>query len=147
MEPVHGFAAQTVAASVIQLATTWGLPVSTTQVVSGSVMGAGATRRFSAVRWGVARRIVWAWIFTIPASAVLAAIAALVVEAGLIAIALAILVVGAVGFVLLVRHRQRKRPSDDYTMGPIDDLGSAEERARLNAASEGASAVRTVKSQ
>src|ERR671929_1044712 len=77
MEPVDGFAAQTVAAAVIQLATAWGLPVSTTQVVSGSVMGAGATRRFSAVRWGVARRIVWAWTFTIPASAVLAAVAAL----------------------------------------------------------------------
>ena len=59
MDPVHGFAAQTVAATVIQLATAWGLPVSTTQVVSGSVMGAGATRRFSAVRWGVARRIAW----------------------------------------------------------------------------------------
>src|ERR687889_2874143 len=71
MQPVDGFAAQTVAAAVIQLATAWGLPVSTTQVVSGSVMGAGATRRVSAVRWGVARRIVWAWIFTIPASAIL----------------------------------------------------------------------------
>src|SRR5215212_9698940 len=76
MQPVDGFAAQTAAAAVIQLATTWGLPVSTTQVVSGAVMGAGSTRRFSAVRWGVARRIVWAWIFTIPASAVLAASAA-----------------------------------------------------------------------
>ena len=52
MQPVHGFAAQTVAATVIQLATAWGLPVSTTQVVSGAVMGAGATHRFSAVRWG-----------------------------------------------------------------------------------------------
>ena len=147
MEPVHGFAAQTVAASVIQLATTWGLPVSTTQVVSGSVMGAGATRRFSAVRWGVARRIVWAWIFTIPASAALAALAALVVEAGPIAITLAVFVVGAVGFALLVRQTRRKRPSDDYLTGPMDDSGSAEERARLNAASERASAVRTVKSR
>ena len=147
MEPVHGFAAQTVAASVIQLATTWGLPVSTTQVVSGSVMGAGATRRFSAVRWGVARRIVWAWIFTIPASAALAALAALMVEAGPIAITLAVFVVGAVGFALLVRQRRRKRPSDDYLTGPMDDSGSAEERARLNAASERASAVRTVKSR
>jgi len=58
MQPVDGFAAQTTAAAVIQLATAWGLPVSTTQVVSGAVMGAGSTRRFSAVRWGVARRIV-----------------------------------------------------------------------------------------
>ena len=143
MEPVHGFAAQTVAASVIQLATAWGLPVSTTQVVSGSVLGAGATRRFSAVRWGVARRIVWAWIFTIPASATLAAFAALLVEAGPIAITLAVLVVGTVGFALLVRQRRHKRPSDDYVTGQMDDLRPLEERARPNAAS----AVRTVKSR
>ena len=147
MEPVHGFAAQTVAASVIQLATMWGLPVSTTQVVSGSVMGAGATRRFSAVRWGVARRIVWAWIFTIPASATLAALAALLVEAGPLAITLAILVVGAVGLGLLVRQRRRKRPSRDYAMGPMDGLSPAKESASLNATAERASAVRTVKSR
>jgi PiT family inorganic phosphate transporter len=147
MEPVHGFAAQTVAASVIQLATAWGMPVSTTQVVSGSVIGAGATRRFSAVRWGVARRIVWAWIFTIPASATLAAIAALLVKAGPIAVTLAILVVGAVGLGLLVRQRRRKRPSGDYAMGPMDGLSPAKESARLNATAERASAVRTVKSR
>jgi inorganic phosphate transporter, PiT family len=147
MEPIHGFAAQTVAASVIQLATMWGLPVSTTQVVSGSVMGAGATRRFSAVRWGVARRIVWAWIFTIPASATLAALAALLVEAGPLAITLAILVVGAVGLGLLVRQRRRKRPSRDYAMGPMDGLSPAKESASPNATAERASAVRTVKSR
>jgi PiT family inorganic phosphate transporter len=147
MEPVHGFAAQTVAASVIQLATAWGLPVSTTQVVSGSVIGAGATRRFSAVRWGVARRIVWAWIFTIPASATLAAIAALLVKAGPIAVTLAILVVGAVGLGLLVRQRRRKRPSGDYAMGPMDGLSPAKGSASLNATAERASAVRTVKSR
>src|ERR671920_914109 len=73
MEPIDGFAAQTVSAAVIQVATSWGLPVSTTHVVSGTVMGAGATRRLSAVRWGVARRIVWAWALTIPASAALSA--------------------------------------------------------------------------
>jgi hypothetical protein len=106
-------------------------------------MGAGATRRFSAVRWGVARRIVWAWIFTIPASATLAAFAALLVEAGPIAITLAVLVVGTVGFALLVRQRRRKRPSDDYVTGQMDDLRPLEERARPNAAS----AVRTVKSR
>jgi inorganic phosphate transporter, PiT family len=147
MEPVHGFAAQTVAASVIQLATAWGLPVSTTQVVSGSVMGAGATRRFSAVRWGVARRIVWAWLFTIPASAALAGVAALLVEAGPIVVTLAVLVLGAVVLALLVRQRRRKQPSADFVMGSMDDLSSAEERARPNAASERASAVRTVKSR
>ena len=103
MEPVDGFAAQTVAAAVIQLATAWGLPVSTTQVVSGSVMGAGATRRFSAVRWGVARRIVWAWIFTIPAAAALAALAALLIKAGPLALTLAVLVSGAGALALLAR--------------------------------------------
>jgi inorganic phosphate transporter, PiT family len=112
MDPVHGFAAQTVAAAVIQLATAWGLPVSTTQVVSGSVMGAGATRRFSAVRWGVARRIVWAWVFTIPASATLAALAALVIKAGSLVLVLAILVFAAAS-VWLARWMQGKQPTTD----------------------------------
>jgi inorganic phosphate transporter, PiT family len=147
LEPVHGFAAQTVAASVIQLATAWGLPVSTTQVVSGSVIGAGATRRFSAVRWGVARRIVWAWILTIPASAALAGVAALLVEAGPIAVTLAVLVLGAVVLALLVRQRRHKQPSADFVMGSMNELRPAERSARLNAASERASAVRTVKSR
>ena len=112
MQPVDGFAAQTVAAAVIQLATAWGLPVSTTQVVSGAVMGAGATRRFSAVRWGVARRIVWAWIFTIPASAALAALAALVIKAGSLTLGLAILVLVA-AFAWLARRIQVEQPSTD----------------------------------
>jgi inorganic phosphate transporter, PiT family len=145
MEPVHGFAAQTVAASVIQLATAWGLPVSTTQVVSGSVMGAGATRRFSAVRWGVARRIAWAWIFTIPASATLAALAALLIETGPIAIALAVLILGAVGSVLLVRQRRRKPPGTDFVMEWMDDPGTFEESA--SGASEKASVARAGKSR
>jgi PiT family inorganic phosphate transporter len=106
MDPVHGFAAQTVAATVIQLATAWGLPVSTTQVVSGAVMGAGATRRFSAVRWGVARRIVWAWVFTIPASAILAASAALLVRTGLLVVTFVILTLGT-GLLLLLMRRTR----------------------------------------
>jgi PiT family inorganic phosphate transporter len=145
MEPVHGFAAQTVAASVIQLATAWGLPVSTTQVVSGSVMGAGATRRFSAVRWGVARRIVWAWIFTIPASAALAGVAALLVEAGPITVTLAVLVLGAVVLALLVRQRRRKQPSPDFVMGSMDDLRPAEESASPKDVSERASVARVGK--
>src|ERR687884_1168385 len=120
MKPVDGFAAETVGAAVIQVATSWGLPVSTTHVVSSSVMGVGATRRLSGVRWGVARSIVWAWVLTIPASAALAALAALLVKAGPLATTLAILVVGAVGLGLLVRQRRRKRPSRDYAMGPMD---------------------------
>jgi PiT family inorganic phosphate transporter len=78
LEPDAGFAAQTVAAVVIQAATQAALPVSTTHVVSGAVMGAGATRRPSAVRWGVARRILVAWVLTIPASAMVAALIAVV---------------------------------------------------------------------
>jgi inorganic phosphate transporter, PiT family len=111
MDPVHGFAAQTVAAAVIQLATTWGLPVSTTQVVSGSVMGAGATRRLSAVRWGIAHRIVWAWAFTIPVSAALAALGALLVRAGPLAVTLAVLTLGAWSLVMLVMWIRHKRLS------------------------------------
>jgi PiT family inorganic phosphate transporter len=147
MEPVDGFAAQTVAASVIQLATMWGLPVSTTQVVSGSVMGAGATRRFSAVRWGVARRIVWAWIFTMPASAILAAVAALLVEAGPIAVTLAVLVLVAVAFAILVRRRRRKPPNSDFDFGPNDHLSTAYQNVSLGGASKRASAVKIGKSR
>jgi PiT family inorganic phosphate transporter len=79
LEPVDGFCAQTMAAVVIQGATQLALPVSTTHVVSGAVMGAGATRRFGAVRWGVARNILVAWVLTIPATAAMAAVCALVV--------------------------------------------------------------------
>ena len=118
MQPVDGFAAQTAAAAVIQLATTWGLPVSTTQVVSGAVMGAGSTRRFSAVRWGVARRIVWAWIFTIPASAVLAASAALLITAGPLVVMFAALILGAVTLVWVARRVSSRKRS-----APIDDEG------------------------
>ncbi len=127
MEPVDGFAAQTVAATVIQLATTWGLPVSTTQVVSGSVMGAGATHRFSAVRWGVARRIVWAWVLTVPASAALAASATLLIEAGPLALALAVIVLGAAALATLARRMRLRRPSTDFGIGPVDEPDTAGE--------------------
>jgi PiT family inorganic phosphate transporter len=66
LRPVHGFAAQTAAASVIEIASHLGIPVSTTHCISTSVMGVGATRRLSAVRWGVAGNIVTAWIITFP---------------------------------------------------------------------------------
>jgi inorganic phosphate transporter, PiT family len=72
LEPVHGFAAESASAAVIFGASLAGIPVSTTHVVSGCIMGVGSTRRFSAVRWGVARRIVWAWIITIPMAAIVA---------------------------------------------------------------------------
>ncbi len=73
IEPPAGFAAQTTAGVTIYLATHFGYPLSTTHVISGSVLGAGATKSLSAVRWGVAGNIVAAWILTIPASALVAA--------------------------------------------------------------------------
>jgi inorganic phosphate transporter, PiT family len=73
MEPASGFAAQTTAGATIYFATHLGYPLSTTHVISGSVMGAGATKRLSAVRWGVAGNIVFAWLLTIPAAGLVAA--------------------------------------------------------------------------
>jgi PiT family inorganic phosphate transporter len=74
LRPMGGFAAETGGALAIQLATHWGIPVSTTHTITGSIVGVGATNRFSAVRWGIAGRIVWAWILTIPAAGLMAAI-------------------------------------------------------------------------
>ena len=71
LQPVNGFAAETGAAFAVGLATHFGIPVSTTHAITGSIVGVGATRRLSAVRWGVAGRIVWAWVLTIPAAAFL----------------------------------------------------------------------------
>jgi len=73
MEPASGFSAQATAGATIYLATHYGYPLSTTHVISGAVMGAGATKRLSAVRWGVAGNIVVAWILTIPMAALVAA--------------------------------------------------------------------------
>ena len=65
--PIDGFAAETAAATVIEVASRLGIPVSTTHVISSSILGVGATRRLSAVRWGIAGRIVSTWVMTIPA--------------------------------------------------------------------------------
>jgi PiT family inorganic phosphate transporter len=72
LEPVHGFAAETGAAAVLMATAHIGLPVSTTHTITSAVMGVGAVNRFSAVRWGLTRRIVYAWIFTLPGAALLA---------------------------------------------------------------------------
>jgi len=73
MDPPAGFAAQATSGAVIFVSTHFGYPLSTTHVVSGAVMGSGATKRLSAVRWGVAGNIVFAWVLTIPAAALVAA--------------------------------------------------------------------------
>ena len=75
LQPVGGFAAETGAAVAIFTATQLGIGISTTHTITGAIIGVGATRRLSAVRWGVARQIVWAWLLTIPASAAIGAIA------------------------------------------------------------------------
>jgi len=68
LQPVHGFAAETSAAMIIQAASYYGIPLSTTHVISTSIMGVGAVKRFSGMKWAVVERIVWTWLFTLPAS-------------------------------------------------------------------------------
>jgi len=75
LRPVGGFCAETAGAITLFSTALSGIPVSTTHTITGAIVGVGATHRLSAVRWGVARRIVWAWVFTIPASALMAALA------------------------------------------------------------------------
>lgn len=74
LEPVNGFAAETSGAAVILTASFFGMPVSTTHVLAGSIFGVGASKRFSAVRWSVAQRMVVAWVLTIPAAALVGAV-------------------------------------------------------------------------
>lgn len=71
LKPVHGFAAQTTAAGIIQLASHLGVPLSTTQVISCSVMGVGLTKRLNAVEWTIVERMVWAWVMTLPITGLL----------------------------------------------------------------------------
>lgn len=73
LKPVGGFCAETAGAFTLFLATHSGIPVSTTHTITGAIIGVGSTTKFSGIRWGVATRIVWAWILTIPASSLLAA--------------------------------------------------------------------------
>jgi len=74
LQPYGGFCAETAGAITILGATAFGIPVSTTHTITGAIVGVGTTKRFSAVKWGVAGRIVWAWILTIPLSAAVAAL-------------------------------------------------------------------------
>jgi PiT family inorganic phosphate transporter len=81
LQPVHGFAAETTAALIIQSASLYGIPLSTTHVISTSIMGVGAAKRFSGVKWTVVERIVWAWIFTLPVTGLIGFILARAVAA------------------------------------------------------------------
>ena len=73
LQPVGGFAAETAGAVSLFVASSMGIPVSTTHTITGAIVGVGSVRRLSAVRWGIASQIVWAWVLTIPASAIIAA--------------------------------------------------------------------------
>ena len=80
LKPYGGFCAETAGATALFIASHFGIPVSTTHTITGAISGVGATQRISSVRWGVAGRIVWAWILTIPLSAVMAAVSYLIVH-------------------------------------------------------------------
>jgi len=71
LQPVGGFAAETAGAATLFLASSFGIPVSTTHTITGAIVGVGSTRRLSAIRWGVAGQIVWAWVLTIPCAAII----------------------------------------------------------------------------
>ena len=81
LQPVGGMAAETAAAATLFAASSAGIPVSTTHTITGAIVGVGASRRLSAVRWGVAGRVVWAWILTIPGAAAIAAATSIIVKA------------------------------------------------------------------
>jgi PiT family inorganic phosphate transporter len=74
LQPVGGFAAETAGAATLFMATGLGIPVSTTHTITGAIVGVGSTRKLSAVRWGVAGRIVWAWVLTVPGAAGISAL-------------------------------------------------------------------------
>jgi PiT family inorganic phosphate transporter len=80
LDPIHGFAAETSAATVIQIATHLGFPVSTTHTITSAIMGVGSTQRLSAVRWGVAGNIATAWVLTLPAAGLIAAASYLLIS-------------------------------------------------------------------
>ncbi len=80
LHPMGGFCAETAAASSLIGATLFGIPVSTTHTITGAIMGVGATRRVTAVRWGIAGNILWAWVLTIPVSALISAVAFYIID-------------------------------------------------------------------
>ena len=81
LQPMGGVCAETAAASMLFFASAKGIPVSTTHTITGGIVGVGSTHRLSAVRWGVARRVVWAWVLTIPGAALVAALTYWIVAA------------------------------------------------------------------
>jgi inorganic phosphate transporter, PiT family len=127
LKPVGGFSAETAAAISLYLATHLGIPVSTTHTITGAIVGVGSTRRLSAVRWGVAGRIVWAWVLTIPAAAAIAGVTYAITVSPF---ALAALVLAAAAVVVAVvvagRRPSRRAPAPTEPKEPVEP---AERRA------------------
>jgi inorganic phosphate transporter, PiT family len=121
LKPVGGFSAETAAAISLYLATYLGIPVSTTHTITGAIVGVGSTRRLSAVRWGVAGRIVWAWVLTIPAAAAIAAVTYAITVSPF---ALAALVLAAAAVVVAVvvagRRPSRRAPAPTEPKAPVE---------------------------
>jgi inorganic phosphate transporter, PiT family len=111
LKPVGGFSAETAAACSLYLATYLGIPVSTTHTITGAIVGVGSTRRLSAVRWGVAGRIVWAWVLTIPAAAAIAAVTYAITVSPFAVAALVLAAAAVVAAVVVARHRAVRRES------------------------------------
>jgi PiT family inorganic phosphate transporter len=121
LKPVGGFSAETAAAISLYLATHLGIPVSTTHTITGAIVGVGSTRRLSAVRWGIAGRIVWAWVLTIPAAAAIAAVTYAITVSPF---ALAALVLAAAAVVVAVvvagRRPSRRAPAPTEPKEPVE---------------------------
>jgi hypothetical protein len=123
---VGGFSAETAAACSLYLATFLGIPVSTTQTITGAIVGVGATRRLSAVRWGVARRIVWAWILTIPAAGVIAAVAYAVTVSEFAVVALVLAAAAVVAALVAAGRRTVRRAPEPAPPEPAEPVEPAE---------------------
>jgi PiT family inorganic phosphate transporter len=112
LKPVGGFSAETAAACSLYLATFLGIPVSTTHTITGAIVGVGSTRRLSAVRWGVAGRIVWAWVLTIPAAAAIAAVTYAITVSPFAVAALVLAAIAVVAALLTARRRAAHPPAE-----------------------------------
>jgi inorganic phosphate transporter, PiT family len=125
LKPAGGFSAETAAACSLYLATFFGIPVSTTQTITGAIVGVGATRRLSAVRWGVAGRIVWAWVLTIPGAAAVAAVAYAITVSPFALAALALAAVAVIAAIVAARRRGPEPPEPAPAAARSGDSGRA----------------------
>jgi inorganic phosphate transporter, PiT family len=118
LKPIGGFSAETAAAISLYLATYLGIPVSTTHTITGAIVGVGATRRLSAVRWGVAGRIVWAWVLTIPAAGAMAAVTYAITVSPFALAALVLAAAAVAAAWLLAGRRTARRTAEPAAASP-----------------------------